>query len=580
MQLAATYFCRCMKPSTAKNASIALAGIWPLSAALALSIILAPSSAWAQDSVRFITVDQGPGEFEGDQQLHRKLGKLVNDGMPRKQSYETVVAGAIRDDDEPRIFRMTPYVYVAAEMQGAKLDVIGTYLSKSTENTTYNSYFVVRRDAFPNTPEGSTPSLARVVSWLRTSSLEHNPLRFLYHSRWSTSSYFLPSLYFRLQRIFAVSDREAGQLNNTRTDEPVSEILVEHIDSNSSSELVRQVAKNQGRFAAVWDGTRSKFDGTFEGAQVYFVKIPGDIPNDLLVSSRSVNKDTKAAIGKTLLTGISLSTPESDVHTWLQWSANESRNARAALSVLRHKAAAPPSPVVVEIIGEGEPSVLMDELLDSVRQAVRLSSTELVVKDDYYVMSDIEWVLELIHDDALRLTAKYRDFALESHVVEQEFRISYLDPQDLTHRIGNLIHNRIHRIRPVWLYQNATPTVIRDFNFAVQSGTAIPYQVIDWEDPGSNNYKLIRQQTTETTGIDFNKLQLSDSKFPKTLDESLAFEPMGRREYRVLLIRPSNERDLFRYLTVALVALFILAAAGAIWDLKRSAGNKLKRGKG
>jgi len=541
--------------------------------------------ALGQSQVSFVTVDQGKGEFKGDQQLHIKLGNLVKDGIPKKEKYGAVVDNAIMENPGALIFRMTPYVYVASEMQGAKLDLIGTYKSRNTGNSTYNSYFVVRRDAFPELTGGSSPTLTQVVDWLRDNSRNGKPLRFLFHNRWSTSSYFLPSLYFRSQRIFAVPDREAGGSLTEDSDEPITEILLEDIDNNSSSELVRRVAGGTGTFAAVWDGTRSKFLDQPEGEAVFFVRIPGELPNDLLVSGKSVQKETKSAIEEKLDAGIHLTEPSSDVDTWLHWNSDDARDARAALSVLRRRAMAPPSPTVIDVKGievkdDEDKAAHLDKLLDAVRQAVRLSGTELVVKDDYYVRSDIDWTLELIHDDALRLEARYRDFVLDSEVVEQEFRISYLDPEDLTRRIGNLIHNRIHRIRPLWLYQNKKPTVIRDFDFAIPVGEPLPYQVISWEDPESNHYTLQEWAETKAEGADFNKLRLDDDGFKKNIDTTLDFEPMGRTEYRVLLIRPSVERALFRFLSIALVLLFFLAATGAIWDLIRSERRSPKPGRG
>ena len=552
---------------------------------LAFVVVLMPtvfaSPALAQSPVSFITVDQGSGELEGDKQLHIELGGLMKDDLPRGQKYGAVVESAIsvKEDDEPLIFRMTPYVYVASEMQGAKLDIIGTYRSRSTGNTIYNSYFVVGRVAFNDIPEGSSPSLTQVVEWLHDKSRSGEPLRFLFHSRWSTSSYFLPTLYFRSQRIFSVSDREAGKSLAEDSDEPITEILLEHIDKESSSELVRRVAGGTGTFAAVWDGTRSKFLDQPEGDAVYFVRIPGELPNDLLVSSKkTVSRDTKSAIEQRLDGGIQLTSANSDVDTWLHWNSDDSRDARAALSVLRRSAMAPPSPIVIEVKGDENSSAIPDELLDAVRQAVRLSGTELVVKDDYYVMSDIEWTLSLIHDDALRLTARYRDFLLDDNFVEQEFRISYLDSQDLTRRIGNLIHNRIHRVRPLWLYQNEKPTIILDFDFTIPFGEPIPYQVINWKDPESNNYTLQHRRETRAAEADFNKLRLEDQGFRRKIDTTLDFEPMGRTEYRVLLIRPSVERTLFRFLSIALVLFFVFTAIGAIWDLKRSAARRQEAG--
>jgi hypothetical protein len=535
-----------------------------------LLCLLAVTPPEGQAAVRFVTVEQGAAEFDSDLALHQRLDTLVSDAQPSRRSYEAVIDSSIQENPDPAIFRMTPYVYVAAEMQGANLDVLGTYLSKSTGKTTYHSYFVIRRDAFPHS-NGVPPGLTQVVDWLRASSQGGDPARFLFHSRWSTSSYFLPSLFFRSQRIFSVADSDVGRMAGSGSDEPISEILLSRIDSDSSSELVRRVAATPGTFAAVWDGTRSKFLDQAEGEQVFFVRIPGELPNDLLVANPVVPDGSLLALRGFFEADVDLGETEGDVHAWLAWESGRARDAREALSVLRRRAAAPPSPIVVDIRTEAGESAAGEELLDAVRRAVRLSGTELVVKDDYYLVSDIEWTLTLIHDDALRLTVRYKDFDIDNEVVEQEFRLSYLSPEDLTRRIGHLIHNRIHRIRPLWQYERGTPTIIRDFDFTVPLGEPLPYQAIQWEDPASNNYTLVKQHRTRAVGVDFNKVRLAADGFPKHTDDSLKFEPMDRNEYRVLLIRPRSERDLFRYLTLVMLGLFFLAAAGAIWDLRRTA---------
>ena len=56
--------------------------------------------------------------------------------------------------------------------------------------------------------------------------------------------------------------------------------------------------------------------------------------------------------------------------------------------------------------------------------------------------------------------------------------------------------------------------------------------------------------------------------FPR-VDGKLAFQPMGRRSFRVLLMRPDPERMLFRALTVVLVLFFVLAGLGLVWDFRR-----------
>ena len=76
-----------------------------------------------------------------------------------KMSYSEVIRRfAEREEHEPGkayLARITPYAYVAAEMLGADLKILGIYKSAATGKTTYNSYFVVRKDALESTPAGS-----------------------------------------------------------------------------------------------------------------------------------------------------------------------------------------------------------------------------------------------------------------------------------------------------------------------------------------------------------------------------------------------------------------------------------------
>lgn len=79
------------------------------------------------------------------------------------------------------------------------------------------------------------------------------PSQFIYHNKFSTSSYFLPSL-FCPSRYFSVpgssaNDRKFITINARRPE-----------DASGSSSLVRKVKEGQADFAAVWDGTKVKFD--------------------------------------------------------------------------------------------------------------------------------------------------------------------------------------------------------------------------------------------------------------------------------------------------------------------------------
>lgn len=556
--------------------------------------VLMPALA-AQDRPTFLTVDQGSSEFQADQALVDHLGDLI-DGEPTSAAYEVVVADVI-ESDEPIVARMTPYAYVAAQMQGADLDLIATYASKSSGGPTYRSYFVVPRKWFPSVqPEQAAETLrpADVVDYIRRSSARGKQLRFIYHKRLSTSSYFLPSLYLRSQRVFADPDSEARGAG----EQAYATIQVAASGTNSSSDLVRMVrgVRSPGEdideaawsradtFAAVWDGTASKFidDPHFEdfGDALYFVPLPTSLPCDVLVATRAVDAGILQSLRDRLDPEVTddsalaarLAGIDCDVERWLLWEHDAAKEARGALSVLHRQALAPPAPVVVEVRWGGS-TPPQTRLLNAARQAIRLSGTELVNKDEYYEKSDILWKLEPIHDGALRLRVFYDHFYLDSgnDDVEQEFQISFLDEDDLAQRLGTLIHSRMHRIRSVWLYQDKVPTVIRDVNFSVPIDAPIPFQEIRWENPERNRYSLpTTPSQTKVVNANFSKFELDPGDFRKNPDgKTLSFEPMARREYRVLLMRSEEERLLFRALTVIVLLLFGGALAGVFWDLRR-----------
>ena len=190
-------------------------------------------------------------------------------------------------------------------------------------------------------------------------------------------------------------------------------------------------------------------------------------------------------------------------------------------------------------------------------------------------------MLRLIHDSAVRLTVEYSHFLIDDRSVTQSFDVSFVEPDDLTRRIAALIHSRMHRIRQVWLYTDRDPTIIRDVEFDIAPGTSLPVQVIEWNDPERNVFDLSTADTVRVHGSDFHSLSLEKSSvFPMRTGDptALDFEPMGRKSWRVLLMRADDERPLFRALTVALVALFVLAAVGLAWDLRRTNGHWIPRG--
>ena len=530
-------------------------------AAMGLGLLLpAALQAQAQAQARFITVDQGADELAADVVLADQLGSsLVT--PPEKEGYKVVIDDLVADNGlKGTVARVTPYAFVVAEMLGAKLDLIATCRSRATSTTTYGAYLVVRRSEIPSQGKDA-PTLAQVKEYLQRRSAQGSPAKFVYHDRFSTSSYFLPSLYFRRQRVFA------GKPDDTEKD--VSAIKVEHLEDSSSSDLVTAVAENRADVASVWDGTRSKFvpaGGSPLGAtasKVWFIRLQANLPDDLLVATRKAHAVAEAIRGKLVAQDGKTSYPTgSDVQGWVLWSNNEAEDARTALSELRRQAGALTQPVVVDVHPTSADPASTDEV-EAVRQAVRLAGTELVAKCESsdFKKTDIVWELARTHDGAVRMTVRYDHFRYTAtgQDVTQEFNISFAGLTDLTRRVSLLITSRMHRIRPVWLYWDTAPTVIRDVAF--DSTTRLPFQEILWKNLRRNDYTVLEHKVAQLENSDSNKLELAKASFT-----DLAFDPMARRAFRVLLVRPNRERPLFQALTVAFVVLLALAAIGLVWD--------------
>ena len=448
-------------------------------------------------------------------------------------------------------------------MLGAKIDLIATYRSRATGTTTYGAYLVVRRSDVPSQGKDAPP-LARVRAFLQQRSAQGSPARFVYHDRFSTSSSFLPSLYFRRQRVFA------GKPDDMEKD--ISAIKVEHLGVSTSEELVTAVAEGRADVASVSDGARSKFvpasDPTLGpiASKVWFIRLQANLPDDLLVATRNARAAAEAIRAKlTPQDGGSPYPPGSDVQGWVLWSHNDAEDARTALSELRRQAAGSTLPVVVDVRSASADAASADEV-EAVRQAVRLAGTELVAtcESSDYKKVDVVWELAQTHDGAVRMTVRYDHFRYTptGQDVTQEFEISFTGLPDLTRRVSGLINSRMHRIRSVWLYWDTVPTVIRDVAF--ESTSPLPFQEILWKNPRHNDYTVLGQDVAPLEKSDFNKLELAKAAF-----SDLAFEPMGRRAFRVLLVRPNRERPLFQALTAGFLALLGLAALGLVWDARR-----------
>lgn len=531
---------------------------------LALGVTLGIGKATAQQHIAFIGVASDQEYYQADAKLCDFLQKATQRTVDRQlpENYGAAIRTVTewRSDQSPYLARLTPYAYVAAEMLGAEFEILATYQSRATQSRTYHSYFVVNRERYRQAlPGNQAPNLADLREYLRRLQ-SSSPPRFIYHDKFSTSSYFLPSLYFRAQRIFAMP----------APTESLIAIDIRKLDAKSSSALVEEVAEGRADVAAVWDGTKSKYEKTPDlqtrfGSRVYFVQLPSVLPNDLLVASASLEHQITERI-HTAIPGMKSSEGNQiNVGDFAWWEdIREASDAREALAGLRRDAAAPPAPVPVRVEESTEPA--LQKYIQAARQAVRLSGTEFVLFDrDLHKHVDVSWTLRLIHDGAVILKSDFQ----HSQLSPQEFSISFTSPEDLTVRIGAIIHSRLHRIRYIWPYEERTPTVIRDVDFVVPARTRLEAQKINWVDPGRNEFTEGDIFEAEVEKSDFYKFRLKDSAFPRRMDRTFDFEPMSNAAYRVVLVRPSRERPWLKAMTVGFVVLLILAATAAVLALRR-----------
>ena len=452
-----------------------------------------------------------------------------------------------RREDEPYLARVTPYAYVVAELLGANVDPLATYVSTTTGRTTYRSYFVVSRAAFDKPP--TLPDLLQYLRGRRA--------RFVYHNEFSTSSFFLPSLFFRSRDVFHMAEK---------TDR-LTAIAMSKTEDGGSSGLVERVARGEADVAAVWDGVKARFETdpafTAIGRRVYFIELPTSIPNDLLVCPAELDLEAKNRIRKAIGAMPREAIALGDFRGWQ--NLTDAADARLALSNLRQVARETRARVPVEIRLASDASAAGAGLVEAARQAVRLSETEFVLFDaDYHSQPDVRWTLQPIHDGAVAL---HSVISGANDIDEQVFQLSFRDVNDLTARVVSIIQSRLHRIRYVWSYSGSTPIVLRDSAFALPAGSPVRVQRITWVDPERNQFLGGEFFPSRIERATFHRYDLHEEDFSRPAAGARP-DPLSNTAYRVILVRPATRSTLFQALTVALVLLFVMAgatAAGSLW---------------
>jgi ABC-type phosphate/phosphonate transport system substrate-binding protein len=518
--------------------------------AAALVAVVGTSALVGQERLSFIGVALDVATRDADRRLIEHVFQKSDIRFAQEElEYERMIHRLVnwKSGDGLFLARTTPYVYVVAEMLGANVEPLATYVSAATSRTTYHAYLVVPRKRFP-----VPPSLGDVVRFIR----EHRtPARFVFHSQFSTSSFFLPLLFFRSNRIFHMPE-------STESLSAVTSTLA--VDA-SSSKLVELVARGDAEIAAVWDGTKNAYERASPGAaDVYFVQLPEAIPNDLLVCSGGLDEKRKVRITEAIQ---SMEPAEINVGDFLTWKGiGEATEARLALANLRWLARERQAPVTVDIaVARGAPPGVTTRLMEAARQAVRLSGTELVLFDgDYHEHIDFAWTLEAVHDGAVVFVSTIPGL----DVAPQTFRLSFRDTEDLSRRLVSIVQSRMHRIRYVWPFSGNTPMVMRDIPFALPRDARLTVQSVTWIDPERNSFRAGPVFTAGVRDANYYRYELELADFVRAGGQP-SLNPMGNAGYRVILRRPEEQRALFRVLTLVLVVLFTLAGLAALLDLLR-----------
>ena len=535
--------------------------LWAL--ALIWSVVF-PGNAVSQQRtpIQFLSVAPDADTQLADQKLLDYLRHKVPVTFEKQEmGYESSIQTLIDWEPEkqgPLLARVTPYTFVVAEMLGANMEIVGTYLNKSSNSVTGGSYFVVHKDfgyekteALEEFARHMGNQAAQTKDFIEILKQRETPARFVYHSKYSTSSHFLPSLYFKKRGIFSLFTQPKGKQKFITIHSLAPDGIA------SSSELIPIIKGRQADFAAVRGSVKSKFE---TDADLKFIQLPGSTSNDLLVMVKPFNKlikQIKDQILEALRKMEAVHINEGDILKWEDFNA--SPKARKSLANLRYLAKATPHPVVINIRkSQKENSGIDEKHLEAARQAVRFSGTEMVLFDeDYHSAFDILWTLETRHDHSVLLTSTIMDSGLT-----QEFSVSYRigDMESLASRISRVIDHKMHRIRYIWPFDDEAPRVLRDVDFQIPVGQQLKVQKITWSDFNTNEYTVDTPFDVEVTHSDFHSFQLKGKGFPQKEDGKFGFEPLGNVAYRVFLERTPNAGDTYKITTKILIGLLGLAA--------------------
>lgn len=544
---------------------------------LASPLWLFAAAAEAQKTnVQFLSVTRGKEDYSvPDGELADYLSAHTSMNFTENISHPADYTALIDDlagrgpEDKRYVARITPYAFIAAELQGAEFETLATYHSRATNAQIYNSYFVVNVKHPKYKKFSDPPTLPQVIDFLTTTERR----TFAYHDILSTSSYFVPAMFFREHLLFKMDPSVTSAEGLAGTVRPIA------VDDTRRTldEVLKAVARGDVDIAAVWDDTLRSLAAKEEYKNLRTVKLEPALPNDLLVCSKNLpdklQRELREAIDAMPATGpgkASLFT-KGDFDYWV--GIDKALEAQRALTNLRQDAEPQLPKVTVRVTAAiADQESRYRKYIDAAELGLKTAGTEFAIFVPYHSnrkagvsrTPDFDWVIEETNAGAIKITSTVNNFGGEAKNKPQSFEVSFSDESTLPTLIAAKIRAQMHRIRFIWPY-SAKATVIRDVDFSIPEHDLVLVQPINWTDPEHNIFE-------PGTPFTMKAGKYHPRKFPllRNLDEQTApeLDPMSYKAYRVLLVRPETNQWL-AYLTVALVVLIVLAAFAAAWDMRR-----------
>jgi len=259
--------------------------------------VMFPGTVFSEDrtSLQFLSVSSDTNTKQADQKLLDYLRHKVPVTFEKQEmNYESAIKTLVDWDPEkqgPLLARVTPEAFVVAEMLGADMEIVGTYLNKKSNSVTNDSYFVVHKEfgyekaeVLKDFARHLDNQKAQIKDFIKVLKNRETPARFVYHNKFSTSSHFLPYLYFKRRGIFSLFTQPKGKQKFIAIHSLAPDGIA------TPSELIPIIKGRQADFAAIRASVKNQFD---TDPDLKFIKLPYSTPNDFLIMVKPFNKRIK-----------------------------------------------------------------------------------------------------------------------------------------------------------------------------------------------------------------------------------------------------------------------------------------------